>query len=738
MVKDRALTTRSIANQFLPFISKSISSLHKRLSVTVPAPPDDLFRAYEFCLECCELVSHDPHAVQLQRLALIRCYQHWGWFTHASNDGMRFLEGLRAPGLSSDMGKCALSIIREAERFDKGFVQSFCNSTLKEYYKSPLPKCHFYKFSRQVLSLLFMSKETETSQPVETVMSVLRTVACEIKVEPGANWLEFLDLVSYCVHESLLAGDVWCAGVSKQLSEIASNYYNYKAIPQANLILRLYSAGLPVHVFDVKLRKIVRKKLRLEALLGDDEIWNSSVSLWGLIQHYHKDAVEYTPPYLDALKFLCQPLASLINSEKKKMVPGRVLTCYTAHLSVIQDIFLQFCHGLREFQRWTHHKECSGTDFNKTLLNVAMAASFISMRTQYRVEVKYLLTILTNQVEALFKLFFLQECLKITGRLVEDVIASPWISPPDLKYLLASFHDIGVAFYSMKNLGKASLAFKICIRTVWTCVRLLCQIHVKNERKPSEECLSREAIIDFASKACGKSAFYLDVLQQHGAPEINKLLVFILENWSAAEALIKNLPDPTPIAKQYVKTQRRDHEIQKEEKDLKQTGAMAQGAPLHSRVTSNFFTNVIALITIDLSFVLIIFYSSVIYHQKLSILMAKYTTLDKGIYARPILRFCGLETSYKIWVIIRGQARDGPDKKEKSIFRHLLQHAIGDLLSLAARSWESSEDPVEGKHYWPSSLRSSGESPDVASISGDGGRRCELSEVELLDLVLER
>ncbi|CAH2071304.1 unnamed protein product [Thlaspi arvense] len=418
--------------------------------------------------------------------------------------------GLEHPG-SRQIWESVLSPLSEKQNVStRVLCKSFCNSTLKEYYKSPLPKCHFYKFSRQVLSLLFMSKETETSQPVETVMSVLRTVACEIKVEPGANWLEFLDLVSYCVHESLLAGDVWCAGVSKQLSEIASNYYNYKAIPQANLILRLYSAGLPVHVFDVKLRKIVRKKLRLEALLGDDEIWNSSVSLWGLIQHYHKDAVEYTPPYLDALKFLCQPLASLINSEKKKMVPGRVLTCYTAHLSVIQDIFLQFCHGLREFQRWTHHKECSGTDFNKTLLNVAMAASFISMRTQYRVE--------------------------ITGRLVEDVIASPWISPPDLKYLLASFHDIGVAFYSMKNLGKASLAFKICIRTVWTCVRLLCQIH------------------------------------QHGAPEINKLLVFILENWSAAEALIKNLPDPTPIAKQYVKTQRRDHEIQKEEKDLKQTG----------------------------------------------------------------------------------------------------------------------------------------------------------------------
>lgn len=61
-------------------------------------------------------------------------------------------------------------------------------------------------------------------------------------------------------------------------------------------------------------------------------------------------------------------------------------------------------------------------------------------------------------MEVLFRLLFLQtNCLKvsffqITNRLVEDVIASPWISPPELKYLSASFHDIGVDFYKIKHL----------------------------------------------------------------------------------------------------------------------------------------------------------------------------------------------------------------------------------------------------------------------------------------------
>ncbi|KAF8099569.1 hypothetical protein N665_0241s0003 [Sinapis alba] len=96
------------------------------------------------------------------------------------------------------------------------------------------------------------------------------------------------------------------------------------------------------------------------------------------------------------------------------------------------------------------------------------------------------------------------------------------------------------------------MAFKLCIRTVWTCVGLLSQIHV-NESNPYEDCLSREAIIDFAREACSKSAFYLDVLQHHGAQETQKLLVFILEKWSTAEDLIKKLPDPTLIIKHWVK-----------------------------------------------------------------------------------------------------------------------------------------------------------------------------------------
>lgn len=44
-----------------------------------------------------------------------------------------------------DMGECALSILREAERFGENLLHDFCISTLEEYSISHLPKCHFLK-----------------------------------------------------------------------------------------------------------------------------------------------------------------------------------------------------------------------------------------------------------------------------------------------------------------------------------------------------------------------------------------------------------------------------------------------------------------------------------------------------------------------------------------------------------------------------------------------------------------
>lgn len=138
------------------------------------------------------------------------------------------------------------------------------------------------------------------------------------------------------------------------------------------MVLRIYSAGVSVNEF--------KETLGLEGLLGDDNLWKSIVSFLGMIDYYpddkttlsddvkkintqfqtnnncdHKGAMEYTIPYVDALRFLCQSLATLINFENKKMVSETEFACYIDRLSVIQDIFLQFYNGLGFLQRYIYN-----------------------------------------------------------------------------------------------------------------------------------------------------------------------------------------------------------------------------------------------------------------------------------------------------------------------------------------------------------------------------------------------
>lgn len=47
--------------------------------------------------------------------------------------------------LVTNLGKCALSLVRDAERFDGGLVRSFCDATLKEHYKFALAKDRIFK-----------------------------------------------------------------------------------------------------------------------------------------------------------------------------------------------------------------------------------------------------------------------------------------------------------------------------------------------------------------------------------------------------------------------------------------------------------------------------------------------------------------------------------------------------------------------------------------------------------------
>ncbi|VVB12005.1 unnamed protein product, partial [Arabis nemorensis] len=638
--QDPTLTVRSLGKRFLPFLNKSISLLPKRLSVANPdkesrESAEDLFRAYELCLDCLELVSSQlackPHTVQLQRLRMVYCLDAWGFHDIVYTQAFKVLEKLRGSDISSrnclllpkvqdgeselamvlveavaaifkavamvqqtddkqyrkclvlleevrawfrvldtkayeklhrvlvaNLGKCAISLVKEAERFDGDFVLSFCDSTVKEHYESALSKDRIYKFAREVLSVLFGFKDRRMSVTINISMSVLRSLTCQLMVETNEDFMEFVDLVAYCAHKFRASGDMYCVEVSKRLNEIAAIFS--EAVPQLNLILRLYSAGLSITVCDSKFGESKVKDStddwKIQAMLDDEARWQSLVSLLGLVDSYSGDVGNQTdvpligghrnynskttdrnqktcwPQCLDALRFLCQPLADLINSVKRKIVLETEISCSSAHLSTIQDAFLQFCDGCLLLQRCSSDNGGRETDNNKALLNVAMGAFIVSLRTQIKLE--------------------------ISAHLVEDVISSPWIRSQELKYLFVLLYNIGIVLYRNKELKKACEALKLCSKASWRCVELHCQMFV-NHSSSSDNELSEDAIMDFVGEACNACAFYLDIFQQCGRCNIRQTTVHILENWLSAEHLIRRLPGPTAIVKQWVKIERGCH-----------------------------------------------------------------------------------------------------------------------------------------------------------------------------------
>ncbi|KAJ4870209.1 Separase [Raphanus sativus] len=177
--------------------------------------------------------------------------------------------------------------------------------------------------------------------------------------------------------------------------------------------------------------------------------------------------------------------------------------------------------------RCTSEKGGRETDNNKVLLKVAIAAFIVSLRTQQKLE--------------------------ISVHLVENVIASPWIGPKELKHKLAALYNVGVNLYRNKELKKACEALKLCSKASWRCVELDCQLFV-NQSSSSDNHQSEEAIMNFVGETCNRSAFYLHVLRQCSKCKIRQTVVHILEDWLSAEHLMRRLLGPTAIVKQWAKT----------------------------------------------------------------------------------------------------------------------------------------------------------------------------------------
>ncbi|XP_038885485.1 separase isoform X3 [Benincasa hispida] len=462
------------------------------------------------------------------------------------------------------LGKCTIFLVEELVYFGESLVSHFCLTTFAEYAKSSL-RDQIYKLARRICSTLFsLQREHHTSMLITNILAcLLKSLTLEWKDETECTVVEFLQLICYCANKCQSASPDCCCVFARHFEEMIGDFHQETTPLRMNL--RLYAVGLKI------LSKLPRGETHGSAfsiLLDDEDTMQSLVSLNGSLGSYfcidcrkgngscsieQKDFVgqqcshwksnhehevpsllswtgAYLSSFLDAVKFLCQPLAESVNSERKEILAedkgSSVLYSIQNTLHQFCDVFL-FCR-----RRGYDAKRDECNENVNMLLTLVVAAFTLSFRT--RVDVKR------------------------STDLIKDIISSTWIQPFALKHLFASLNNIGLILYRNKQIKEASKALKLSCRASWTCVRHFCQI-LDDKSRPSDNEFSEDTVLNFVNDVITRSAFLVDMLYQRGMYKVEKAMTEILKNWSMAAKLFNRLPVPVQLVKQWVKMQCKHH-----------------------------------------------------------------------------------------------------------------------------------------------------------------------------------
>ncbi|GMY05223.1 separase isoform X2 [Fagus crenata] len=369
--------------------------------------------------------------------------------------------------LVSYLGKCTFFLVGELACFDGDLVRSFCYATITDYAKSSL-KDQIYKVARRICSSLFSLQENRPSLIIDILMCVLDSVARECKFEVENTGIEYVELVSYCANKCRTASANLSITMATHLNKIAGDSHQVR--PPFDMILRLYAAGLHLINSDVKSRGGdltssggANYESAIRNLCDDGDIVQNLAALLGSLGSYfhigckencvtsnvkHTDSVgqscsqssgyeasisctqnnrkAYLLSYLNALKFLCQPLADLVNSERKQLISENGDSFVTTKLCIIQDTFNQFTDIFLSCQSCTYERERDGFDENsKVVLSVAIAAFTLSIRTKLKMKASKALKLCCRASWTCVKrlcVIFVQKPKGLDGDLSEDAI----------------------------------------------------------------------------------------------------------------------------------------------------------------------------------------------------------------------------------------------------------------------------------------------------------------------------
>ncbi|KAF8019982.1 hypothetical protein BT93_G0618 [Corymbia citriodora subsp. variegata] len=469
------------------------------------------------------------------------------------------------------LGKCTVFVVGELSSFDGDFVRLFCTATLIEYEKSSR-KDEMFKFARRICSILMSLSEKTVSLLFDVLTCLLESSGCDGKIEKGDAGADIMALFSYCADRCRDVTAGFCCKFSVYINDIASK----KVSMPVSLILKLYAISL--YILDGKVKpkdgglrtsKVEEDGSTMSTILLNRDRLNSLPSLFSLLRSYFqieskrnysssKDLSEdsfshtcsrmdpdsgtsisfkergdetYFMSYLSALKFLCQLLAELINSERKHIIAGSDVDSASLQFCAMQDACNHFLDVFVFFESSKYGKDRDRyEEYSKAVPAILVAAFTLSFVTKLN----------------------LQENM----HLIDYVIASKWVQPQWLKFLFASLYNLSIILYRNKQVEEASKALKLSCRASWKYIMHNYQLLGQN---PSELVgLARDAVNDI-NEACARSAFYLDVLHQCGGDKVNRECIGALKNWSMAMDLVCGLPGPLPLVKQWVKIQCKQH-----------------------------------------------------------------------------------------------------------------------------------------------------------------------------------
>ncbi|OWM84928.1 hypothetical protein CDL15_Pgr027715 [Punica granatum] len=410
------------------------------------------------------------------------------------------------------LGKATLFLFAENKCFDADLVRSFSLASLAQYEESPLNDQTF-KFARRMCSLL-LSEPDESSFILDIINRLSECGSPDGKVGRENDEIELIELVQMPI----------------------------------DMILQLYAVGL--YLSDAKVKPSGSTSsggqedgATLRFLYVNAHRLNVLSSLLGPLQSYFqieckeiahgqndscKDAESdtrkkketYLPLYMNALKFLCQPLAELVNVERKQLLAGNEMGSAVTLLCAVQGALNQFCDVLLFHCSSMYERERDGfEDHSKMLLGVAVAAFTLSLITKLN--------------------------LQSIMNLIEQTISSQWVQQQGLKFLLSSLYNIGVVLYRNKRVKEASKALKLSCQASWTCIMLFCQRSEHDSHGIGN--FSDDAIVDFINEACARSAFYLDILHQRGSKKLEKTILSTIWSWSVAQSKFSRLPGPMAL-----------------------------------------------------------------------------------------------------------------------------------------------------------------------------------------------